>query len=126
MVPFDFAVLIGNGTVLCETLRAGARGGILAVGCAAPNLCIEIFRAVRAGKFDRASALQKNLTPLALAVTKTYGIGGLKAAMGFAGFVGGRVRAPLQLPSEAALAEIRQLVTGANEAISAEQVSAAV
>ena len=37
-VPEDFAVLIGNGTVLCEALQAGAEGGILAVGCAAPEL----------------------------------------------------------------------------------------
>jgi 4-hydroxy-tetrahydrodipicolinate synthase len=126
MVPSDFAVLIGNGTVLCETLQAGARGGILAVGCVAPQLCLEIFRAVRAGKSDRATALQEKLTPLALAVTKTYGIGGLKAAMDFAGYVGGQVRTPLKLPSETALAEIRKLLDEANDAISAEQVSATV
>src|SRR5207244_11677677 len=31
----DFAVLTGNGTVFCDGLRAGACGGILAVGCVA-------------------------------------------------------------------------------------------
>lgn len=126
VVPSDFAVLIGNGTVLCETLRAGARGGILAVGCVAPQLCVEIFRAVRAGEFDRAMTLQQQLTPLALAVTKTYGIGGLKAAMDLAGYIGGHVRAPLQPPPEAALAEIRQRLAEAKDAVSADQVSAAV
>src|SRR3989442_4895745 len=99
-VPEDFAVLIGNGTVLCEALRAGAKGGILAVGCAAPELCIEIYRAVHAGEIDRASTLQEKLTPLARAVTKTYGIGGLKTAMDMAGYVGGSVRAPLPRPGE--------------------------
>jgi 4-hydroxy-2-oxoglutarate aldolase len=109
-VPEEFAVMIGNGTVLCEALQAGAEGGILAVGCAAPELCIEIHRAVRAGQIDQASTLQEKLTPLARAVTKTYGIGGLKTAMDMAGYAGGAVRKPLQRPTETATAEIRKLL----------------
>jgi 4-hydroxy-tetrahydrodipicolinate synthase len=126
LVSSDFAVLIGNGTVLCEALQAGARGGILAVGCVAPQLCVEILRAVRNGEIDRATSLQEKLTPLALAVTKTYGIGGLKAAMDIAGYVGGQVRAPLQSPPETALAEIRQLLDEVKDAVSTGQISAAV
>src|SRR6266849_318081 len=61
LVPDDFAVMIGNGTVFCEALQAGARAGILAVGCAAPGLCIEINRAVPAGNVDRAKSLQNKL-----------------------------------------------------------------
>jgi 4-hydroxy-2-oxoglutarate aldolase len=110
LVPDDFAVMIGNGTVLREALLAGARGAILAVGCVVPDLCIEIYRAVQAGENDRASALQQRLTPLARAVTKTYGIGGLKAGMEMAGFVGGAVRAPLRRPDETACAEIAKLL----------------
>lgn len=108
--PDDFAVMIGNGTVFSEALQAGARGGILAVGCAAPKLCLEIYQAVQAGDTDRAKALQDKLTPLARAVTKTYGIGGLKTAMEMAGLVGGFVRAPLRRPDEAATAEIKRLL----------------
>ena len=115
--PDDFAVMIGNGTVLCEALQSGARGGILAVGCVAPRLCIEIYEAVQAGDIDRAQVLQDKLTPLARAVTKTYGIGGLKTAMEMAGFVGGAVRAPLQRPNEAAAAEIAELLNQANRAL---------
>src|SRR5882672_10617837 len=102
LVPDDFAVMIGNGTVFCEALQAGARAGILAVGCIAPLLCVAIYQAVQAGDIDRASALQVALTPLARAVTKTYGIGGLKAALEMTGYVGGAVRAPLQRPGESA------------------------
>ena len=109
-MPDSFAVMIGNGTVFCEALLAGARGGILAVGCVVPRLCIEIFKAVRAGDKEIAAVLQERLTPLARAVTKIYGIGGLKAAMEMAGFVGGPVRAPLQRPSEPATAEIAKLL----------------
>src|ERR1051325_4346839 len=108
MVTKDFAMMIGNGTVFNESLQAGARGGILAVGCCAPELCLEIYRAVQMRDFDRASALQEKLTPLARAVTKTYGIGGLKAALEMAGYVGGEVRAPLRRPSEAACGEIEK------------------
>src|SRR6266436_9156190 len=117
-VPKDFAVMIGNGTVLCEALQAGAEGGVLAVGCASPELCIEIYRAVHAGEIDRASTLQEKLTPLARAVTKTYGIGGLKTAMDMAGYVGGAVRKPLQLPDETARGEIETLLREAVAAFS--------
>lgn len=113
----DFAVMIGNGTVFCEALQAGARGGILAVGCVVPGLCIEIYRAVRDGEIDRAKLWQEKLTPLARAVTRTYGIGGLKSAMEMTGFIGGPVRAPLQRPSEAAVAEIAQMLKQANDTL---------
>jgi len=116
LVPGDFAVMIGNGTVFCEALQAGARGGILAVGCVVPQLCVAIYDAVQAGDIDRASALQAALTPLARAVTKTYGIGGLKAAMEMTGFTGGAVRAPLQRPSEVARNEIAELLREAMNA----------
>ena len=116
LVADDFAVMIGNGTVLCDALLAGSRGGILAVGCVAPQLCLEIYRAVRAGEVERARSLQDKLTPLARAVTKTYGIGGLKMAMELAGFAGGAVRAPLRRPGEAVAAEISQLIRDANAA----------
>ena len=114
LVRPDFAVMIGNGTVLCEALLAGATGSILAVGCVTPQLCLEIHRAIKDGDNDRAALLQEKLTPLARAVTRTYGIGGLKAAMEMAGLVGGAVRAPLERPGESARFEIRQLLDEAN------------
>lgn len=110
IVKAHFAMLIGNGTVFKENLQAGGRGGILAVGCCAPEICLEIYRAVRAGEINRAATLQERLTPLARAVTRTYGIGGLKAAMEMAGFAGGAVRAPLRRPGKEALAEITLLL----------------
>jgi len=117
LVPDDFAVMIGNGTVFSEALQAGARAGILAVACAAPQICIAIYEAVKAGDIGRAAGLQEALTPLARAVTKTYGIGGLKAALEMAGYVGGGVRAPLQRPSEDARDEIAELLRAATDAL---------
>jgi 4-hydroxy-tetrahydrodipicolinate synthase len=110
----DFAMMIGNGTVFSEALQTGARAGILAVGCCAPQICLDIYQAVKAGDIALANAFQEKLTPLARAVTKNYGIGGLKAALEMAGYVGGIVRAPLKGPNEGARVEIAQLLRDAN------------
>ncbi|HET6670710.1 MAG TPA: dihydrodipicolinate synthase family protein [Pyrinomonadaceae bacterium] len=115
--PADFAVLTGNGTVLYEALRAGAWGGILAVGCVATFCCLEIFRLVRAENNDQALALQEKLTPLALAVTKRYGIGGLKASLNMLGLAGGAARLPLESPGAGAEDEIASLLDAVHDAI---------
>lgn len=108
LVQKDFVVLTGNGTVLSEALTVGAWGGILAVGCVAPALCIAIFRAVNGGETELAIKLQSRLTPLAQAVTTRFGIGGLKAALEMIGYAGGAVRDPLRAPDEEACEEIRR------------------
>lgn len=112
----DFAILTGNGTVLRDALMAGARAAILAVGCTAPEICLEIFRAVRSGETTLAAQLQEQLSPLAAAVTTKYGIGGLKIAMEMSGYFGGAVRAPLQRPGQSAQAEIATLLNEARTA----------
>lgn len=113
----EFAVLTGNGTVLREALLAGSSGAILAVGCAAPALCIAILDAIRSGDDERAAKLQMSLTPLAAAVTTSFGIGGLKAALEMIGFSGGAVRAPLRMPNAEAREEIRRCLEDAQNAL---------
>lgn len=120
----DFAVLTGNGTVLFEALTAGVQGAILAVGCVAPALCLQILQATQDGDVGRAQELQQYLTPLARSVTKTYGIGGLKAGLDLIGYAGGSVRAPLQSPGREAIAEIANLLESASAiAVSSKLVS---
>jgi 4-hydroxy-2-oxoglutarate aldolase len=113
LVSKDFAVMTGNGTVFNEALQVGACGGILAVGCVAPALCIAISRAVKSGETELAASLQSRLTPLAQAVTTRFGIGGLKAALEMRGYVGGAVRAPLPAPDAEAREEIRRCLQAA-------------
>lgn len=113
-VDSRFAVLTGNGTVLDESLAAGACGAILAVGCVVPTLCIAIIEAVNSSDTERAAELQSKLSPLAAAVTTKYGIGGLKAALELAGYEGGHVRAPLKMPDWQAREEISTLLHQAN------------
>jgi len=117
LVRSDFAVFTGNGTVFYEGLRAGARGGILAVGCAAPALCLSIFEAMKAGEIERAEKLQSALSPLAAAVTTRFGIGGLKAALELRGYAGGLPRLPLPAPDEAAREEIQKCLQAADNAM---------
>lgn len=118
LCPPNFAVLTGNGTVLLDALRAGATGGILAVGCVVPEICVEILRAFNAGEEEHAELLQSKLTPLAGAVTTRFGLGGLKAALELAGYHGGNVRAPLQPPDETARREIAALFEDARKIFS--------
>lgn len=117
LCPSNFAVMTGNGTVLLDALRAGATGGILAVGCVVPEVCVEIYRAFKAGDGERAATLQSKLTPLAAAVTTRFGIGGLKAALDLAGFRGGSVRAPLRAPDERVRDEIAELISKISDAL---------
>ena len=113
----DFTVLTGNGTVLDQALQAGASGAILAVGCVAPKLCIEILEAVKAGDVSRATRLQEDLSPLAAAVTTRFGIGGLKTAMDLIGYSGGFVRSPLRMPDEECRREIIKCLQDAEDAL---------
>jgi 4-hydroxy-2-oxoglutarate aldolase len=112
LCPKDFAVMTGNGTVVFDTLQMGATGGILAVGCVVPEVCLEIFKLFRQGEVDRARLLQSHLTPLAAAVTTRFGIGGLKIAMDIRGYTGGFVRAPLTAPNHDAREELGKLLEG--------------
>ncbi len=125
LVRDDFVVLTGNGTVFREALEAGASGGILAVGCVAADLCLEIFAAANSGENERAERLQAALRPLAAAVTTRSGIGGLKAALDMIGFAGGQVREPLRAPDDEARVEISRCLKAAEQALLVEAPSPA-
>jgi 4-hydroxy-2-oxoglutarate aldolase len=113
-VPGDFEVASGNAPTFYPALCAGAAGGVLAVANCAPRPTVALHDAFRAGDHSRARHLQKALTPLAVAVTTTWGVAGLKAAMDLAGLRGGAVRAPLLPLPETAREEIHGLLDGAH------------
>lgn len=94
--PDDFQVMVGNAGILYGALAMGATGAILAVACLAPEVCVDIYRAVAAGDHGRARKLQFQQAPVAKMVTAEYGVAGLKAALDLASFVGGPPRGPLR------------------------------
>jgi 4-hydroxy-2-oxoglutarate aldolase len=101
-VQQDFEVLCGSMPVFYPSLRAGAVGGVVALACALPDECVELFELFSSGRQDEAAELQQSLTLLSKLVTAVHGVPGLKAALDLAGFVGGLPRAPLaSAPREA-------------------------
>jgi 4-hydroxy-2-oxoglutarate aldolase len=106
----DFAVLTGSAPVFFPALCVGASGGILALANVAPKEACRIYDLFCQGKFGEARELQERLTPLASAVTKKYGIGGLKMAMDLAGYFGGEPRLPLKRPGHEAEEELKKLL----------------
>ena len=108
-VPADFTLLVGSAGTLYPSLLAGAAGAIVAVANVVPDVCVRLFELARAGRHDEARRLQERLTPLALAVTREFGVAGLKAAMEIAGYVGGSVRGPLRPVGTDEREELRRL-----------------
>ena len=111
-VPDGFTLLCGAAPGLFAALCAGAKGAIIAVSALLPSVCLDLLAHARAGRHDEALALQRRITPLGRAVTTTYGIPGLKAALDMSGFCGGEPRPPLgPLPADA-VERIRVLLNG--------------
>jgi len=94
-VPPSFAVLCGSGGVIYPALCIGARGGILAVACCAPEASASLFAAFSKGDHSRARLIQDALRTLSIAITSNQGVAALKTAMNLSGLRGGWARSPL-------------------------------
>ena len=90
-----FPVIAGSAPTLFPAMASGARGGIIALACAAPKPSLALYRAFTAGDYVKAGNIQRIIAPAAVAVTGTNGIAGLKAAMELEGFQPGIPRRPL-------------------------------
>lgn len=94
--PDHFTVLAGSATTLVHALCAGCDGAILALAALVPDACQRMLLLVNDRRLDEASALQRELLPLARSVGGAYGVPGLKAALDLMGYVGGAPRPPLR------------------------------
>lgn len=108
-VPEGFSVLAGSGSVFHPALKAGASGGILAIGALVPDACVRLYELARAGKHDEAQALQDQLMPVAR-LGSSLGVPGLKAALNMLGCDVGFPRAPLLPLDEASAAEFERVL----------------
>jgi 4-hydroxy-2-oxoglutarate aldolase len=117
-VPASFEVACGNAPAFYPALCVGATGGVLAVANCLPRLTVALFEAFAGGEHERARPLQEALTPLAVALSSTWGVAGLKVAMDLAGLRGGAVRSPLLPLPPPAREEIRRLLEQAQAAMS--------
>src|SRR5215216_717410 len=49
LAPAEFKVMVGNGGIFYASLLSGATGAVLAVACAVPRACVDLYEAARAG-----------------------------------------------------------------------------
>jgi 4-hydroxy-2-oxoglutarate aldolase len=106
----DFQILVGSAGTLLPSLTVGARGAILALASALPELCVAQYNFVREGQFDKAREQQKALLKASSVILSETGIAGIKYAMDQRGYRGGIPRLPLVPPSDAAKQRISELL----------------
>jgi 4-hydroxy-2-oxoglutarate aldolase len=106
----EFNILMGAPTLLKQSLEAGAAGGVLAVGCIAPNACVALERSCRVGEGERTVRLQERLSRLSKRTTAN-GIGYVKAALDLVGLYGYLPRSPLPSPTAEQRAEIEAAIS---------------
>jgi 4-hydroxy-2-oxoglutarate aldolase len=109
-VDKDFSVLVGTAGALFGALTLGAVGGVLALANVAPEACVRIQHLLKQGDLNAARQLQIRMLPVNTAVTATYGVPGLKAALDMLGYFGGEPRLPLLAASSKERAEIEAIL----------------
>ncbi len=94
--PEGFSILVGADSIASTGMALGAKG--IAVGSAAvvPELCVEIYRAVKKRDYDRAFQRQIALDHVIRAMQVGTFPAAIKYAMKLRGNPAGYVRAPLQ------------------------------
>jgi 4-hydroxy-2-oxoglutarate aldolase len=112
-VDAEFNLLVGTAGALFGALTLGCVGGVLALANVAPKICVQIHQLVQEGNFESARKLQLKMIPVNKAITATYGVPGLKAAMDMLGYFGGAPRPPLLPSSDKEKSEIRKILIDA-------------
>ena len=105
-----FTVLAGAAPTLFTSAALGVHGAVLALAGLVPDLCVDVFEHVRAGRLEEGRALQRRLMPLARAIGPVHGVPGLKAALDLLGRAGGVPRAPLRPVTPAVVDSLRGLL----------------
>ena len=106
--PSSFSLLVGSAQTFFASLCVGAVGGVLALACVVPDLCVQLCSLVQEQRLAEGRALQARLAPLARSVTSTYGVPALKAALDLVGYEGGDPRPPLVPVPSAAVEDLRR------------------
>ena len=105
-----FQVLCGSGSMVLESLEAGAAGAILGCAAFAPQACQEIYLAWKDHDLALAQEKQRRILEANRRVVAELGIAGIKYACDFNGYYGGRTRAPLLGLTAEEKSEIEQIL----------------
>jgi len=91
----NFQLIAGSASFLLPSLAVGAVGAISALANCLPGEVCNLQQLYRDEKWTEAKELQHRLIAPNSAVTKQFGVSGLKEAMAWFGFYGGPTRRPL-------------------------------
>ncbi len=98
--PARFRVFAGSAGYLLPALAVGARGAVAALANIFPREVCRLQELFENGHMAEARVLQARLAPSNTAVTSTYSVPGLKAALNILFGYGGSPRSPLQALTE--------------------------
>jgi 4-hydroxy-2-oxoglutarate aldolase len=90
-----FRVFAGSAGYLLPALAVGAAGAVAALANIFPREVCRVQELFKAGQLENARILQARLAPANTAVTATYNVPGLKAALELVAGYGGNPRSPL-------------------------------
>ena len=93
--PSRFRVFAGSAGYLLPALAVGAVGAVAALANVFPREVCRLYELFIDGKLEEARLLQARLVPANTAVTATYSVPGLKAALELTAGYGGHPRSPL-------------------------------
>jgi len=93
--PSRFRIFAGSAGYLLPALSVGAVGAVAALANIFPKEVCRLHELFIDGKLEEARLLQARLVPANTAVTVTFSVPGLKAALELVAGYGGRPRSPL-------------------------------
>lgn len=111
-VSTHFRVFAGSAGFLLPALSVGAVGAVAALANIFPREVCHVQELFDAGQMAEARILQARITPANTAITTTYSVPGLKAALELTHGYGGRPRSPLLPLNEQERATLAQILKG--------------
>lgn len=106
----DFAVLMGQDSLIYAALQCGAAGAIAATADVAPALAVEIYEAFKCGDFEASRRAQFRLAPLRVAFDLGTFPVVVKEALSMVGICSAKARGPVQPLTDAKRAELRRVL----------------
>ncbi|HLQ29737.1 MAG TPA: dihydrodipicolinate synthase family protein [Ktedonobacteraceae bacterium] len=116
--PAHFRVFAGSAGYLLPALVIGAVGAVAALANIFPREVCRVQELFNAGQLEEARQLQARLTPANTAVTTTYSVPGLKAALELTAGYGGRPRSPLHPLTEQERIQLAKILNSVHQPIS--------
>jgi len=110
--PSRFRVFAGSAGYLLPALTVGAVGAVAALANVFPREVCRLQELFNEGKIEEARLLQARLVPANTAVTATYSVPGLKAALELTAGYGGRPRLPLLPLTEQERNQLAEILKG--------------